>query len=58
MLIGFEVAGLITDAYTNASGTIDYKMVWIIPAAIAAVVFLVFALFFNEKREKSISVNA
>ena len=27
----------------------DWKMVWIIPAEIAAAVFLLFSLFFNDK---------
>ncbi|WP_432713359.1 nucleoside permease [Pedobacter sp.] len=52
MLIGFEVAGLITDTYKNVDGSIDWKMVWIIPAGIAAVVFLLFTLFFNDKDDK------
>lgn len=51
MLIGFEVAGLITDTYKTADGTFDWKMIWIIPAGIAAVVFLLFALFFNDKNK-------
>ncbi|HMU46020.1 MAG TPA: nucleoside permease [Chitinophagaceae bacterium] len=45
MLIGFKVAGWITDKYTG-----DYKMIWLIPAAIAAAVFLLFTVSFkNEK---------
>jgi len=49
MLIGFEVAGLITDTYKLADGSFDWRMVWIIPAGIAAVVFLLFTVFFNDK---------
>ncbi|MBI5372370.1 MAG: nucleoside permease [Sphingobacteriales bacterium] len=53
MLIGFKVAGLITDAYKTAEG-FDYKMIWLIPSAIAAVVLILFSLFFkNEKVTKS-----
>lgn len=45
MLIGFKVAGWITDKYAG-----DYKMIWLIPAAIAAAVFLLFTVSFrNEK---------
>jgi nucleoside transporter len=49
MLIGFKVAGLITDSYKLADGSADWKMVWLIPAGIALVVFLLFALVFNDK---------
>ncbi len=51
MLIGFEVAGMITDKYTLADGSHDYKMIWLIPSAIAAVVFLVFAVLFKQEKE-------
>ncbi|MEO6638384.1 MAG: nucleoside permease [Ginsengibacter sp.] len=54
MLIGFEIAGMITDAYTSADGTFDWKMIWIIPAGIAFVVFLLFAVSFNDKNERPI----
>ena len=49
MLIGFKVAGLITDSYKLADGTADWKMVWLIPAGIALAVFLLFAVVFNDK---------
>jgi len=52
MLIGFAVAGWITDNYKTAEGAVNWQMVWIIPAGIAFVVFLVFALLFNDKKEK------
>jgi nucleoside transporter len=50
MLIGFKIAGMITDAYKLTDGTFDYKMIWIIPAGIAAVVFLLFALLFKDEK--------
>lgn len=54
MLIGFAVAGKITDSYKLEDGTLDYKMVWLIPAGIAFAVFLIFALLFkNEKTNKT-----
>jgi nucleoside transporter len=61
MLIGFEVAGLIKDTYStttvinNISTTMsDWKMIWIIPSGIALFVFLLFAIFFNDKNEKPV----
>lgn len=51
MLIGFEVAGMITDTYKLTDGSYDWKMVWIIPSGIAFAVFLLFALFFNDKKK-------
>ncbi|WP_184627337.1 nucleoside permease [Pedobacter cryoconitis] len=54
MLIGFEVAGMITDSYKLTNGAVDWKMVWIIPAGIALVVFLLFTIFFNEKSKRTI----
>ncbi|HEY9341427.1 MAG TPA: nucleoside permease [Hanamia sp.] len=52
MLIGFEIAGLIADTYKISETAFDWKMIWIIPAGIALVVFLLFAIFFNDKNEK------
>ena len=57
MLIGFKVAGLITDMYKTGEVT-DWKMVWIIPAGIAAAVFLLFALLFNDKTKSEIEAKA
>jgi nucleoside transporter len=54
MLIGFEIAGLIADAYKTGENAFDWKMIWIIPSIIALVVFLLFAFFFNDKNEKPI----
>jgi len=54
MLIGFAVAGKISDAYKSAEGVIDWKMVWLIPAGIAALVFVLFALVFNDKTKAEI----
>jgi len=53
MLIGFAVAGWITDNYKTDLGTINWQMVWIIPAGIAFVVFFVFALLFSDKTTKN-----
>jgi nucleoside transporter len=53
MLIGFYIAGLISDAY-NTNGTHDWRMIWLIPAGIAAMVMLLFlALFKNNKQAEA-----
>ncbi|MBW4361921.1 nucleoside permease [Flavobacterium taihuense] len=51
MLIGFAVAGWITDNYKTVEGAINWQMVWIIPAGIAFAVFLIFALLFQDKNK-------
>ena len=54
MLIGFAVAGWITDNYKTVEETTNWQMVWIIPAGIAFAVFLIFAFLFedNDKVQK------
>lgn len=52
MLIGFYVAGIISDAY-NAGGVHDWKMIWLIPAGIATAVLVLFVLFFNDKKAEA-----
>ena len=49
MLIGFWVAGLTSEKYTIANGHL-WKSIWLTPAGIALVVFLIFALFFKDKK--------
>jgi len=51
MLIGFWVAGLITDHYKSADGVFDYKMIWLIPSGIALAVFLIFAAAFKDEKK-------
>jgi nucleoside transporter len=54
MLIGFWIAGLVSQKYTMANGH-DWKSIWMIPAAIALAVFILYALLFKEERKKLIS---
>ncbi len=50
MLVGFWLAGKIYDHYTDVAGVQDWKMIWTIPAGIAAAVMVLYALVFkNEK---------
>ena len=52
MLIGFWLAGNIYNRYALTTGGRDWQMIWLIPAGIAFVVLLSFALLFqNEKIE-------
>ena len=55
MLIGFAVAGKITDAYKAADGSFNYQMIWLIPACIAAAVFLLFAVAFKNENKNVVT---
>ncbi|MBN8863335.1 MAG: MFS transporter [Sphingobacteriales bacterium] len=52
MLIGFEVAGFVKDHYQLGEGVFDYRAIWLIPAGIAAVIFVLFALLFKEEKKQ------
>ena len=49
MLIGTLLSGRIFDNYQLAGGTHDWRMIWLIPAGIAAVVLALFLLLFRER---------
>ncbi|MFN5136183.1 MAG: nucleoside permease [Chitinophagaceae bacterium] len=53
MLIGFAVAGKITDVYKLTDGSFNYQMIWLIPSGIAFAVFLIFALLFKDEKKLS-----
>ncbi|WP_424494271.1 nucleoside permease [Salinimicrobium sp. GXAS 041] len=53
MLVGFWVAGQISDMYVNADGAHDWEQIWIVPAGFAFAVMIIFSIFFkNEKLDK------
>ena len=52
MLIGYEIAGMITDSYKISDKEFDYKMIWIIPYIIATDVFILFSVFFKDEKKQ------
>ena len=50
MLIGFWVAGLVTDYYILSDQTHDWQSVWLIPSGIALLVTILFIIFFKEEK--------
>jgi MFS family permease len=54
MLIGFWVAGLVAEKYTTPDGHL-WKNVWIVPAVISGIVFLLYALLFKDEQKKKIT---
>ncbi len=56
MLIGAWASGLIVDAYTATDATGEsvrnWQSIWIIPAAMAGIIIVIFALFFKNPKVK------
>jgi MFS family permease len=49
MLIGFWIAGIVSDFYLEADGMHIWKNIWLIPSGIALLVTVIFVLFFKDK---------
>ena len=49
MLIGFSVAGQLTDAFALSDGGHEWRSIWLYPAAFAGVVAVLFALLFRNE---------
>lgn len=49
--IGTWLAGRTADHYTTSSGTHDWQSFWLVPAAAAGVVMVLFAVMFNDRVE-------
>jgi nucleoside transporter len=54
MLIGYYISGPIVDHWQTSPTTHDWKTIWLIPAGIAALVLVVFLLFFKDKNNTEI----
>ena len=53
MLIGFYVAGKVTDSNLLSEGVHDWNGIWTFPVLFAVAVMVLFAIFFkNEKVEE------
>jgi nucleoside transporter len=50
MLIGFWVAGQVSENFRTADGH-DWRSIWMVPAAIAGIVVLLFAILFKDTRK-------
>jgi len=55
MLIGFWVAGLITEKYAISNDTHNWKNIWMIPAIIAFVILILFAVLFKQPQKRNIT---
>jgi nucleoside transporter len=51
MLIGFWFAGLVSEHYKTETGH-DWDKIWIVPAAIAAAITILFVLLFKEPKKQ------
>lgn len=50
MLIGYSISGMVADAYKTGETAHDWTSIWLVPAGIAGVVLVVFALMFKDKK--------
>jgi nucleoside transporter len=50
MGIGSKLSGIVLDMYTS-NGVHDWQSVWMVPAGIAALVLVLFMLFFHERKQ-------
>lgn len=49
MLIGFAIAGQVTDIFLTEAGSHNWKSIWMIPSGIAILVVIVFLVFFKNE---------
>jgi nucleoside transporter len=53
MLIGFWVAGLVSDAYKISDTSHDWEKIWMVAAGIAAAVAIIFVFTFSQREEEA-----
>ncbi len=58
MLIGSLLSGYIVDQYQTGTGAHDWQVIWLIPAGIAALVLILFMLFFKDNNPLKEKVKA
>jgi nucleoside transporter len=51
MLIGFWVAGYITEYYNSHESALYWRNLWLAPAIIASFVFILFVIMFKDRRQ-------
>jgi len=56
MLIGFWVAGLVSDHFLLADQSHDWRSIWMIPSGIALLVTILFVLLFKEEKVKKVKL--
>ncbi|MNE95477.1 Nucleoside permease NupG [compost metagenome] len=54
MLIGFWVAGQVTDHYAATAGDHDWKSIWLFPAGFALAIFFCFSLAFKGREKVAV----
>lgn len=50
MLIGFRLAGYLTDQFTTSSGGHQWEQIWLYPAGFAMLVLILFMLIFKDEK--------
>ncbi|MDG1279413.1 MAG: nucleoside permease [Algoriphagus sp.] len=53
MLIGFWIAGLVSNNFLNVAGNHDWKSIWLIPSGISVLVLLFFITLFKKEKINS-----
>ncbi|MCC6723243.1 MAG: nucleoside permease [Saprospiraceae bacterium] len=52
MLIGYSISGMVADSFKTGENSHNWLNIWLVPAAIAGAVLLLFALLFRDNKTK------